>query len=862
MVRRSVEDDPAKELRVHLERAIETHVARGRSRADAERRARLGFGLAQRTEGSRDAGGIALFETVLQDLRYGIRTMRRSTLLSLTAIATVALATAAIATVGSLADTLFWQLPRAPQSDRLVTIVANRGRPGGEGAVSHPDYLTFRDRTTTLSTLAAHYSTAPLFVDLNGHAKEVNGAVVSANYFPLLGLQPAAGRLFRADEDRVPDRDRVAVIGYNFWQVWFAGAPSAIGSTLTINGVAFTVIGVVPPQPAGLTPMPVELYIPTMMLRVGYRWCEDSLAVDCTILSMIGRLAPGRTLAEAAAEFPTIMPPAWAQAPVGENRGVVVQQPRGMSVDDEEPRLIATLAGVAVVLLIVCCANLAGLLSAQSLTRQAEFAIRGSLGAGPLRIVRQVLTESLLLALLGGLGGLMLSHIFIGALSRLFFSMDDEGHPLLYDFHQSPAVIAVTLSAAVAAGLLFSVASAMRAVLHPARPALLRSTTSRWSTSRWLLATQAAIAVAMLATSTLLAASARRIVGGTNYEASHVALMRVRPRLVKYTPARAQQFQRQVMQRLRSLPSVESATMVGIGTVLSGGSTRVALPGWPSDRRDTVRYNEVGPAYFSTLRIPLIAGREFDDRDTMRSSAVAVVNDTLAKRLWPDGCALGSTILIDNTPREIVGVVTDVSLNNRHETADPWVFAPFWQNPGQIDSRIAVRSAGDPATLLPALAREVHRIDPEVPIAELITLPVRMEGLFRPVRVAALFIGYAAALAMLLTAIGLYGALAFAVTRRSKEIGIRLALGATRERLIGSIVSEGLAVVITGAAVGVLLAIAAVRVVSHLLYGSADPDWLFYLAATVAVTGVGVGASLLPARRAAAIEPMVALRQD
>jgi len=425
-----------------------------------------------------------------------------------------------------------------------VTIVANRGRPGGEGAVSHPDYLTFRDRTTTLSTLAAHYSTAPLFVDLNGNAKEVNGAVVSANYFPLLGLQPAAGRLFRADEDRVPDRDRVAVIGYNFWQVWFAGAPSAIGSTLTINGVAFTVIGVVPPQPAGLTPMPVELYIPTMMLRVGYRWCEDSLAVDCTILSMIGRLAPGRTLAEAAAEFPTIMPPAWAQAPVGENRGVGVQQPRGMSVDDEEPRLIATLAGVAVVLLIVCCANLAGLLSAQSLTRQAEFAIRGSLGAGPLRIVRQVLTESLLLALLGGLGGLMLSHVFIGALSRLFFSMDDEGHPLLYDFHQSPAVIAVTLSAAVAAGLVFSVASAMRAVLHPARPALLRSTTSRWSTSRWLLAAQAAIAVAMLATSTLLAASARRIVSGTNYEASHVALMRVRPRLVKYTPARAQQFQR------------------------------------------------------------------------------------------------------------------------------------------------------------------------------------------------------------------------------------------------------------------------------------------------------------------------------
>ena len=434
-----------------------------------------------------ETGGI-LLETVRQDLRFGMRMLRRRRVFSATAVATIALATASIATVASLADALLWQRPHAPQPDRLVTIVATRGRPGGEGAVSYPDYAIFRDRTATVSALAAHYSTAPLFVDVNGNAREVNGAVVSANYFSVLGLQAAAGRLFRSDEDRIPDRDRVAVISADASGAWFDSSARAIGSTLTINGVTFTVIGVVPAQSPRLTPMPVEIYIPTMMLRVGYRWCDDALAPDCTMLSLIGRLAPAHTLADAAAEYPTIMPPAWAHAPVGENRGVIVKQPRGLSVDDDEPRLIATLGAVAAVLLIVCCVNLGGLLSAQSVARQAEFAIRSSLGAAPMRVARQVLTEALLLAALGSLGGIVFSRIFIDTLARLFFSTDDEGHQLFYAFGQSPMVLAATVTAAILAGLLFSAVPAMRAALRPARPALLRSTSARWSVSRWLLA--------------------------------------------------------------------------------------------------------------------------------------------------------------------------------------------------------------------------------------------------------------------------------------------------------------------------------------------------------------------------------------
>jgi predicted lysophospholipase L1 biosynthesis ABC-type transport system permease subunit len=234
----------------------------------------------------------------------------------------------------------------------------------------------------------------------------------------------------------------------------------------------------------------------------------------------------------------------------------------------------------------------------------------------------------------------------------------------------------------------------------------------------------------------------------------------------------------------------------------------------------------------------------------------------LARRFWPDGRTIGSTIIVGGTPRQVVGVVADVSMRSRSEAAESWVYTPFWQNPGAIDSRIAVRTAGDPATALPELTRTVHRIDPNVPIAETITLPVRMAALTRPVRVGALFVGYAASLAILLTAIGLYGTLAFAVSQRTKEIGIRLALGAGRGRVIRSIVRERVIVALAGAAVGVVLAIGASRVLSHLLYGSAEADWVFFAAAASVIACVALGASLVPARRAAAVEPIVALRQE
>jgi predicted permease len=875
--RDAVEHELDAELRFHLEHEIEKRVAAGVPRETAARDARLALGgFDQIKEAHRDARGVAPLETLLQDVRYGLRTMKRAPIFAVTAIITITLSTAALATVFTLGDTLLFRRLPVERPREILAVAATRSFTSSDalslreavrlqelGPVSYPDYVGFRDRTTTLSGLAAHYPTAPLFVSANGQVGEINGAVVSANFFSLLGLTPALGRFFHDGEDRVPDRDRVAVLGHNFWRTRFAASPSALGSSIRVNGSDFTIVGVAPARFVGITSSPIELYIPTMMLRVGYRWCDDALAADCTVLQMIGRLAPGRTEADAAAELPTLMPAAWAHARKGENSGVGVVAPRGAAVEADEERLLQILGGVAIVLLLVCCANLAGLLSAQSAARVGEFRIRLSLGAASSRVVRQLMTESMMLALTGGIAGVALSRVFVSGLSAMFYAIDDEGHPKFYDFSLTPAVVATAVGAAVVAVCLFTLIPAIAAVSrHGLADAQQRSTTSRWSSGRWLLGAQAAVAVALVAVGSLLAASAHVMVAGKNFEASHVALMRLRPRLVKYSPDRAQRFQRQAIDRLATLPGVESVSMVGTGAVLGGGRALVARPEWTAEQKLRVNANQIGPKYFATLRTPLVTGREFDERDAINTLRVAVVNDTLARRLWPDGRAIGASLVVGNEARQVVGVVQDVPLKSRVEASEPWVFIPFWQSPTVIDSRLAIRVAGDPAAMLPALVEAVNRIDPDVPIAETITLPIQMAGWMRPLRVAATFIGYAALLAIVLTAIGLYGALAFAVSRRTKEIGIRMALGAARARIIGSIVGEGLTVVLVGAVAGIALAVAGTRLVTHLIYGPAAADWIFYAIAAALVSMVGLLASLTPARRAAAVEPLVALRCD
>lgn len=868
--RNAVEEDLDDELRFHFEREVEKLVASGVNPEDASRRAKLAIGgMDQVKEECRQARGVTALETVFQDLRYAARSMRHSPGFTVAAVLTLGFGAAAVSTVFTLANTLLFRQFPVAHPDRVVTVQATRRHGRLQGWVSYPDYVHFRDGTKTLEGLALHYSTAPLFVTAGNRSREVNGAVVSANFLPLLGATPALGRFFRADEDKVPDRDPVAVLSYDFWRDWFGASPDVVGATLKVNGVVFTAIGVAPRDFRGITVSPDEIYIPAMMARAGYRWCADAFAVDCTVFDMIGRLRDGYSVEQSRAEFATLMPASWAKAPEGENTGITVFHSQGVidpnRVHSSQVRFIGMLTSLAAVLLLVCCANLAGLLIARNGARTREFAIRASLGAGSLRLMRQLLTEPLLLAVLGGATGIVLSLALTGMLNASFYSIDGEGHPLYYNFSPALGVMLAVVAVSSLAGLLASLIPALRSIRSDAADSLKRESQTVSSIprlGRWLAGAQAGVALALAVVAGLLTTSAQLMMGGTNFDPSHIALMRLRPRLLKYPPQKAQRFMRTVMERVNAAPGVESASMVGTGSVLLGTDDPVSLPGCTGSQGFESFSIDIGPRYFETLQIPVVRGREFDDRDNVHSAPVAIVNEALAHRLWPAGRVIGATLLVNKQPRQVIGIVKDLPLQNRGEPDPPAVYTPFWQNPLEVDARLLVRVKGDPAAAHPQLMRIVNRIDPDVPIAETITLRTQLAGMVRSLRVTASFASYAAILAILLSAIGLYGTLAFSISRRTKEIGIRMAVGARPSSVLAMVVREGMRVVIAGSIAGIFLAVGAARVVRYLLYGPSAMDAPLYVVAVLIVGLAGLLACWIPARRAASLEPLAALREQ
>ncbi|MFW6198352.1 MAG: ADOP family duplicated permease [Acidobacteriota bacterium] len=861
--RRRLEDDLDAELRFHLERETEALIEAGLAPREARRRARAGFGgIDAIKEECREARGTYFLESTLQDLRYGLRMLIRYPGFTITAVATLALTIGAASTVLTLGHALFLQPLPAAEADELVELRVTRRQGREIGRASYPDYAHFRDSTRTLDGLAAVYDTAPLYVRTGDTARQVNGAVVSANFFSLMGLEPSRGRFFRADEDRVPGRDPVAILGHDFWHSRLGGDDEALGSTLVVNDVTFTVVGVAPPDFPGIGDRRIDIYMPTMMLSAGYRWCDDALAQDCTILRMIGRLEEDTTLEQAAAEMATLVPARWRQAEPGENSGIEVVRARRGQPGPTTTRFMTLLAWTVAALLLVCSANLAGLLVARGWHRAREMAVRASLGAPRSRLVRQLLNESLLLAAIGSGLGLLLSVLFTELLEASFFAVDGAGRPFHFDFVLDPAVVAVVLGLALSSGLLFGLLPALRSVRRGSEASLERAGSRRGSgpgAHRWLIAAQAAAAVTLLVVAALLVGSAAELLRGTNFEPDRVALLRLRPRLVEYSPARAQEFIRDAARRLRALPGVGSVSMVGTGVALFGFEAEVSHPVGGDVR---VRYLEVGPDYFATLGTPVLRGREFDARDDTTAPAVAVVSEALADLLWPDGSALGAPLRVNGRLRTVVGIVADVPLQSRAEPIRPYAYVPFWQNPGHVDARLQVRVDGDPTAALPVLAREVREVDPAVPITELTTLEGRLAGAFRALRMTAAVVSYAAGLTVLLSALGLYASLTTAVSRRRHELGVRQALGASARGIIRLVAARGVRVVLVGALAGLALSAVGSRLVRHLLYGTPGADVPVYLGAAVVVVAVGLAASWLPARRAARIPPVEALRGE
>jgi predicted permease len=813
---------------------------------------------------------------LLQDIRYAARQVRKSPGFTTIAVVTIAIGIAANVSVFSFMDALFLRSVPAKDPSRLVRIVAPAH--DGGGLFSYPEYAYLRDHLTTLGLLSAHYSTAPLYITANGETGEVQGAVVSSSYFEVLGLRPQLGRLFTMEEDSVPDRDAVAILGYGFWQRVFGGDPKISGKTLIINGHSFDIIGVMPQGFNGVEigGMPNEIWIPTMMMKVGYRGC-DGFQPSCTFLGLIGRMAPGTKISQAQAEVGTLMRQLHATAnDFDERLGVSVTPAIGISdrnyFGDRNyfvllTRLLTTIGGI---LLLILCANLGGLLIARANARSAELAMRQALGARRPRIIRQLLTESLLLAGAGGVSGVVIS-LWTSRLLVGFYSVDSEGYRHLFDIRPNVSVLAYSVIVALLAGILFGLLPAWQA----SRTDLNQVLKSRGNTAgsdrnrsrTMLVIMQVALSLALLVGAGLLMRSTVQLEAGTNMDLHHVLGLRLRPELLQYSPDKARVFKQEVVRRLRELPGVESVSLAkGQGLIWHANlKIRIAQQGKtyskPADQPE-IFYKPIAPDYFATLGIPFIAGRDFNDHDRPGSLPVAVVNETLAGKVSSGSLPLFQTVLLDDKPYQIVGVVKDAQVHSVIETAVPVVYLPFWQDETLVDARMCVRVSGAPSLALPMIRKAIASIDSSVPVTEAMPLIDQVRGEYTDARVASAVVTSAAAIGLLLSAIGLYGVIAYEVGRRTREIGIRMALGAQPQQVLQLFFRQGLVVIFIGTAAGGVLALTTTRLLAAWLFGVGPFDFATFSLAVAILLALVLFASYIPARHATKVDPMVALRYE
>lgn len=783
-------------------------------------------------------------------------------------VLTLAPGIAAHTAIFSLVNVLFLRPLPIADAGRVVGVYQTRDG-GGHFPLSLPDYLDAREANTVFSALASHYPNAPLTLASGGELAEINGSVVSANYFAVLGIEPALGRFFMPEDD-APGAPPVAVLSHQLWRSRFAGRRDVLGQAVTMNNTAFTVVGVAPERFAGvLLGIPSGVWLPNAQASVGYRWC-DAARRDCTWLSLIGRLRPGRTPRQAEAEMAALGGRLAAAHPeTNQGLGLRSAPLRGVhpSARPGTLRLAGLLLAGVTLVIAVACANVAGLLLVRSLTRRKEIAIRLALGATRLRVVAPFVAEALVQALLGGAAGVLLASWF----GRVIVALYPSDVPL--DLAIDLKVIGYAFLLSLATGLIVGLVPALQSTRPNLVTALKEEVTvaahGRPRLLGLLIVVQVALSFVLLTSTGLLARSALQAGHGGGFDPEGVVTLRLRPRLIDFTPQQGQAFSREALRRLDSLPGVESASLAAVlPPYLPGDPVPVARPGQEvgqetghPEEGPTARVGEIAPRFFATLGVPILRGRDFDDHDAAGAAPVAIVNQTLARRLWPGGEPLGQRLVVDGATYEVVGLVPDVGTRSFTEPPAALVYLPYWQDAEAVDARLCVRVSGDPARLLPALRRELHAIDPRVPVVDVEPMTRSLDRFLASVRVAGRVLAAAAGLALFLGTVGLYGLLSLAVAQRTRDIGIRRALGASRGHVVGLVVREAAALVAIALALGLAAALAAGRLLAHDLYGVSPRDPLTFGAALALLALTAALASWLPARRAGRVEPLAALRQ-
>jgi predicted permease len=814
---------------------------------------------------------------MFQDLRYGVRMLVRQPGFTAVALATLALGVGANTAIFSLLDKVVIRALPVEQPGRLATFVT--GTDGDPLILSYPAYASLRDRVPLVPSIAA-YAYRPFNFAEEGPADRVTGAVVSGNYFSLLGVRPAIGRFFADDEDRTADTHAVLVLGHGLWRRRFASDPAVVGRRVTLNAQPFTVIGVAPPGFTGTTNgMIADVYVPMMMAGTALPGSTGILTrPNWGWLRVIGRLAPGATHAQAQAALAPVLTelnigrkPAMKKDSAnlygGPPQVIVTDGRRGYRNEVSSLDLpLQLLMGAVGFVLLIACANVASLLLARAITRRQEVAVRLAAGASRARVIRQLLTEGLLLSGLGGVAGVLVASRLTSFLVEFQQQVSYTPHAL--DGALDARALAFTLGVTLLTGVAFGLMPARQALSADVVQGLKGDAAGAghrgWGLRGLLIVGQVALSVVVLIGAGLCVKSLRALQAiDTGLEPSRVVTASFDLGLNGYDEPRGRRFIDDVSRRVAALPGVEGAALGNIVAFSDrfwiSGATIEGYDQAPGERM-AFDFNAVGPDYFRTIGVPLAAGREFTSRDTTGGPPVVLINEAMARRYWPGGNAVGGHV-DRGSLLEVVGVVRNSRVSKVSDEAKPTIYLPLLQN-YSADLTLHVRSAADPRSVLARVRQEIQAVDPAVAVYNLQTLEAQKNGALYAERLSAMLLALFGVMALALVAIGLYGMLSYAVAERTREIGIRLALGARRGDLLRLVIRRGLLLTMAGACVGVAASLAAVHTIERLLFGVSPTDPSTFVLVPAVLTAVAVLACWVPARRATRLNPLTALRHQ
>jgi putative ABC transport system permease protein len=802
-------------------------------------------------------------EDLGRDIRLGLRSLLRSPAFATVAILCLALGIGANAALFSVLNAVLLRPLPFTEPDRLVRIYETMSQ--GQGSVSFPNFIDWQKRTTGFEQLLA-YSMASRNLQAGGEPERIRAVEATPELFQVLGVSPLQGRVFAPGTDQ-PGRDPVAVIGEDLWRSRLGADPALVGRTIRLDGLAHTVIGIMPSWfdfPAGGNATDVwVLHHPVEELRNGR---------GAHYLSVVGRLKDGVSMEQATAQLVTVAAQIEKEYPEEQTgRSVLIMPLRESLVGRVRPALLVLFGAVGLVLLIAC-ANVANLLLARAAIRRREVAVRLALGATRGRLIRQFLVESLVLSFSGAALGLLLAQWLLSALAPLA----ESALPVFREFPLDGRVFSFLLGMAVLSGLIFGIVPALQASRSDVRETLSEGGGKATGTRRQQLFRNALVVVEISLSLILLVGAGLLLRGFSKLSdtepglaTKHVLTMHLpipEERIETATP----RLFRPLLQDLRTLPGVRSAaviSMLPIQDAYTNASFRVVgRPELPLDQQPLAEIRSVSPKFFETLEIPLRRGRDFTERDGENGPRVVIINDTVARRHFPNQDPVGQRVLINGPePRTIIGVVGDVRQAGLDQNPLPEMYFPYAANDFSMllsDAVLVLRTAGPPETLAGPVRDAVRRIDPTQPLYEVLTMEEVVDQSLAGRRLNLWLLGFFAAVALVLAAAGLYGVISYLVAQRTRELGVRIALGAQKRDVMGLVLRQAAVLAGLGIGLGLAGALAFTRVLDSLLYGVSARDPLTFATLAALLAAVALVASWLPARRAARVNPMVAIRAD